>query len=255
MSSLESPSTVVSQTRGLACEIKFLIPAGTAPQILEWARGRLAPDPNGTEQDDDSYRTTSLYFDTAELSVFHRQGSYKRSKYRVRRYGFSEYVFLERKLKTRNLVGKRRAIVPLGELPRLQNGTPENGWPGYWFHRRLQVRRLAPICMVSYLRTARVRGTEEGPIRLTLDRSLCACRTGDLCFDATRKSVSLSAENSILELKYLVAMPALFKCLVEEFRLTPVPVSKYRFAVAALDLAGPFEYDELIERNRATAYA
>jgi hypothetical protein len=43
----------------------------------------------------------------------------------------------------------------------------------------------------------------------------------------------------ILELKYRVEMPALFRHLVEEFALEPAPVSKYRLAAAALGLAAP----------------
>jgi hypothetical protein len=43
----------------------------------------------------------------------------------------------------------------------------------------------------------------------------------------------------ILELKFRYGMPALFKYLVEEFALTPQPFSKYRLAVAVLDLAPP----------------
>jgi hypothetical protein len=36
--------------------------------------------------------------------VFHRRGSFGRSKYRIRRYGEAQVGFLERKLKTRGLL-------------------------------------------------------------------------------------------------------------------------------------------------------
>ena len=42
----------------------------------------------------------------------------------------------------------------------------------------------------------------------------------------------------ILELKYRYAMPAVFKELVEEFKLNPQAVSKYRLAAAVLGFAG-----------------
>jgi len=106
--------------------------------------------------------------------VFHRNGSYGRSKYRIRRYGRSDVACLERKLKTRGLLAKRRSPVELEELPRLNNGDPEPGWAGQWFHQRLQARRLDPVCRIQYRRTARVAMTRNGPIRLTLDDAICA---------------------------------------------------------------------------------
>ena len=41
----------------------------------------------------------------------------------------------------------------------------------------------------------------------------------------------------ILELKFRVGMPAVFKALVEEFGLRPAAVSKYRLSMVALGLA------------------
>src|SRR5207245_1606398 len=90
----------------------------------------------------DAYPVTSLYLDTERFDVFHRKGSFGRSKYRVRRYGQSEIAFLERKLKTRGLLTKRRSIVKPDELEHLASDDPERGWAGYWFHRRLLARGL-----------------------------------------------------------------------------------------------------------------
>jgi hypothetical protein len=41
----------------------------------------------------------------------------------------------------------------------------------------------------------------------------------------------------ILEMKFRVDMPAVFKALVEEFSLNPARVSKYRSSIVALGLA------------------
>src|SRR5688572_3895430 len=120
-----SPSTDQRETREFASEIKFLVSPALADQIREWARGRLAPDPNASGESSDAYTITSLYFDTDQFDVFHGQGSYGRSKYRVRRYGEGEVTFLERKLKTRGLLTKRRSIVRLDELAQLTNAGPE----------------------------------------------------------------------------------------------------------------------------------
>src|SRR4051812_4906695 len=100
-------STEIREDRAFAAEIKFLVPADRVDALRAWARGRLGPDPYGGGPYSDTYQTNTLYFDTRDLDVFYRRGSYGRSKYRVRRYGRSAELFLERKLKTRDLVSKR----------------------------------------------------------------------------------------------------------------------------------------------------
>ena len=231
-----SPSTETHETRARAWEVKFLVAPDLAEQIRDWARARLMPDPNARGAHGDSYRITSLYFDTEELDVFRRQGSYGRGKYRIRRYDQSELAFLERKLRTRRQLTKRRSIVELDDLRRLTGAEAKPGWAGYWFHRRLLLRNLGPLCQVSYDRTARVAMTSYGSIRLTLDEDLRARPTDGLCFSAPG-GTPICAGQVILELKFRYAMPTLFKCLVEEFALNPQTLSKYRLAVTALDLA------------------
>src|SRR6185503_9499011 len=208
-----SPSTEVRENREFASEIKFLVSTALADQIRDWARSSLAPDPNAAG---DAYRITSLYFDTGQFDVFHRKGSFGRSKYRVRRYGQSEITFLERKLKTRGLLTKRRSIVKLEELERLANAEPERSWAGYWFHRRLLARGLEPLCQISYHRTARIAMTQYVPIRLTLDEHLSALPAAGLWF-SDQKGTCLLENQNILELKFRWEMPVLFKYLVEEF--------------------------------------
>ena len=122
-----SPSTEHRENRELASEIKFVIPEPLAEQISLWASERLKPDPHSAPELGDGYHTTSLYFDTEQFDVFAKRGSYGRSKYRIRRYGANEVVFLERKLKTRELVSKRRAIVPLEQLQALESGNHGGG--------------------------------------------------------------------------------------------------------------------------------
>lgn len=229
-----SPSTDLRESRESASEIKFLIAPALAEQIRDWARARMAPDPNASGESGDAYKITSLYFDTEQFDVFHRKGSFGRSKYRIRRYGDSEVAFLERKLKTRGLVTKRRSIVELNELQRLSGAEAERGWPGHWFHQRLAARRFRLICQISYRRTARVATTGHGPIRLTLDESIRALPTADLVFNDANNGTALAENRIILELKYRFDMPVLFKLLVEEFALNPQALSKYRLAAVAL---------------------
>ena len=165
--------------------------------------------------------------------MFHRRGSFGRSKYRIRRYGEAQVGFLERKLKTRGLLTKRRSIVRLDELEFLATDDDNRVWPGHWFHRRLLARILSPACQISYQRTALVAMTSFGPIRLTMDSGLRAL--GITCIQFSNElGAPLLEDQIILELKFRYGLPALFKYLLEEFALTPVPFSKYRFAAAAL---------------------
>jgi hypothetical protein len=237
-----SPSTEVQETRKLASEVKFLVEPAQAEEIRKWARARLSPDPNADSGTGDTYRITSLYFDTDQLDVFRRKGSYGRSKLRIRRYGLADGAFLERKLRTKELVGKRRSFVSLSELGRLAGDEPERGWNGFWFHRRLVARALKPVCQITYLRTARVAATDRGTIRLTVDEDLRTLPLHDLAFDDTAGGAPVTDGRLILELKYTRPTPALFKELVEEFQLTSAPISKYRFAAVALGCAEAASY-------------
>jgi hypothetical protein len=225
------------ETRELAYEIKFLVDPERARRIRDWARARLEPDPHGSGVRKDEYRIASLYFDTEDFDVFNRRGSFGRAKYRIRRYGSSDVVFLERKMRTSSLLTKHRTRVAIDDLDGLIVNDPGTNWTGRWFHRRLLARRLRPACHVSYARMARLGANEFGSFRLTLDDHLRADRSGTLEF-AGSPATPVLARQLILELKFRVTMPAVFKNLVEEFRLNPEPVSKYRFSVMALD-AGP----------------
>ncbi len=247
-----SPSTDSRENREFAAEIKFLISPALAEQIRDWARAQLSPDPNASGEAGDGYQITSLYFDTGPFDVFHRRGSFGRSKYRIRRYGQSEVVFLERKLKTRGLLAKRRSIVRLGELERLSNGEAERGREGYWFQRRLLARGLSPVCQISYRRTARVAMTPYGPIRLTLDDNVRALLAPGFWF-SDQKGTLILKDQIILELKFRYELPALFKHLIGEFALIPKSFSKYRQSATALGLQSPS--DSIVQENRISEYA
>jgi hypothetical protein len=214
-------------------EIKFLIPAGNAAGMREWTRHRLHPDPNSEGRD--TYRITSIYYDTPAFGMFHREGSHGRAKYRIRRYDSADTVFLERKLRANGIVGKRRTRVALDELCELERCDP--GWRGNWFRRRVEARGMSPVCQISYERTALVGETDSGSIRLTVDDGLCASRVARPVFAPLADCVPLLNGQSILEMKFRLAMPDVFREMVELFRLSPQTISKYRLAVPGLGLA------------------
>jgi hypothetical protein len=230
------PMTETRETRAFVQEMKFLIAPEQAAAIREWARARMAADPNAGGDGGDQYRVTSLYLDTEDLAVYERRGSYGRSKFRVRRYGESEWIYLERKLKTRNRVGKQRSFVPAAEVAWLASETTGKGWAGHWFHERVLLRELRPVCQISYLRTARMAMSGTGPVRLTLDEDVTATPVDGYAFVPAEGGTVLTPERRILELKYRLEVPGLFKELMQEFGLSPQPSSKYRMAVEGLEL-------------------
>lgn len=237
--SIEWPSADLGprETREFVYELKFYVADEAAAALLHWVRRHLAPDPYGLGPHGDTYRVSSIYFDTASRDVLARCGSFARSKYRVRRYGESEQVFLERKTRGAYRVFKRRSPIAAAALPALLAAQPLRGWSGYWFHRRLQVRGLAAVNRVDYQRIARIGQSSYGPLRLTLDRDLTAWPARELAFRTVSPGVGLSPAGLILELKFGHAMPAVFKGLIREFAPRLTGISKYRLASQALGLA------------------
>ena len=221
------------ETRVFASEVKFVVPSDLGMLIRDWARRHLAADPHGGGPFGDEYHTASLYFDTRALDVFHRRGSYARCKYRVRRYGNGDRIFLERKLRRPRLLIKRRTAETLPGLHRLSAETPGRGWSGDWFYRRLLARRLEPACQISYDRIARALVNGDGPGRLTIDDEIRAVAIDAVRFTSTDGEPVLPG-STIVEMKYRLHVPAAFKHLVETFGLRPATASKYRLGMAAL---------------------
>lgn len=236
-------------TRFYASEIKFIVDPDRAGRIRAWARARLGPDPHGAGPSHDEYTIKSLYFDTEHLDVYNRRGSYARGKYRARRYGTDDGLFLERKLRTRSLLSKRRTRVALDALQALDANPLVDG-PGRWFHKRLIVRELRPSCQIEYLRMARQNPTPHGAMRLTIDDGLRARRMNELVL-SDGSGLSVAPGRQILEIKFRIELPGLFKQLIEEFALSPLPISKYRLAMDALQGQTPGTrrpaYDDVLE--------
>ena len=222
------------EARGSASELKFLLDSSSGENVRAWAREHLEPDPHGSGPFDDEYLTSSLYFDTQNRDVFHRRGSFGKAKYRIRRYGRVDAVFLERKLRTSKMVIKRRTMMPIGVLDELETLTdPDPTWRGGWFHRRVMARGLRPVCALSYHRIARGIVIDGLQARLTLDDRVHVAPVARAHFNGDM-GVPVLEDRFILELKFRGKLPAVFKRLVEEFKLASTPVSKYRFGMMAL---------------------
>lgn len=243
------------ENRAYAYEIKFLIPVEQVPEVRVVARAHLQPDPNTASGSGDVYRITSLYYDTYGFDVFHKRGSFGRCKYRVRRYDSSPRVFLERKLRSHSIVTKRRTLVDIADLHRLREFEADRAWAGSWFHGRMLARAMNPACQISYSRTALVSQNGAGLIRLTLDEDLRASRVSQPEYLPVAGGKLLLRDHAILEMKFRMAMPALFKQIMEEFRLRPQPVSKYSLAVTGLGCAPQCAPVEMGLMQSEAAYA
>src|SRR5262249_6322007 len=157
------------------------------------------------------YRTTSLYCDTAQFEVFHRLGSFKRRKHRLRRYGQAPWVFLERKTKWGDRVRKRRTMIPDSDLALIAHPMSATTWPGHCFHRHLLRRRLLPVCRITYERLALIGQSNDGPLRLTFDRCLRGVLTRAWDLEDPGDGLPLLPGQVICEFKYRAFLPSLFK--------------------------------------------
>lgn len=242
----EAGSNGAERSPAGAYELKCPVGLEVAEALLDAAQLALTWDPHcGADSSCNSqgggYGISSLYLDTADLSVFCRQPGYARKKFRIRRYGDAGEVFLEKKVKRRGVVRKQRTVVPLAELGRLDSRSDGGDGPATWFRERLIRRQLCPTVQIRYQRHALIGESSGGPIRLTVDRSLHWRIASDYLswvgmgsWDGGNPSAAsgeLFEGMAIVEFKFCNELPPVFRQLMEQFRLTPQACSKYRRAV------------------------
>jgi len=233
---IQSPSLRPTTAEMPAFELKLNIDAEQAARIHQWSRSNLVPDPHGDPALNGAYTTTTLYFDTPELDVYHRSDAYRRSKYRIRRYGLMSSVFLERKTKTGDRVRKQRITVAEADLNALGKPPSQSTWDGQWFHDRIINKGLHPSCLISYRRQAWIGSCPEGPLRLTVDSDIQGILCNEFRLVPFDGGLPLLPGRLIAELKFIHALPLPFKMLLNELRINPGPVSKYRLCREAWGL-------------------
>jgi hypothetical protein len=241
---------LATDTLGAAFELKYHITSTEADFVEQWARRNLSPDCHG---DGGVYRVTSVYCDTPHYDVFHRTDGYKRRKYRVRRYGDGETIFLERKSKNGDRVRKRRVQVAAHELSRLDETLTDLEWTGAWFHQRLLRRSLRPAARVSYVRTAFFGHVGNTPVRLTIDRNLVGAPADDWNLTSPFDGHPLLDGEALMEMKFHISMPELFKDLLPHLPTSPARLSKYRRCVHLCKLASPIILPGPHEQHRIAA--
>lgn len=224
-------------------ELKFLATLEQSERLSTLLAEHLSVDPHAGPNG--SYHITTLYCDTPERHVFRRRGRFGLMKFRLRQYGDSPELFLERKLKRGTVVRKLRTSIPLETIGQFA-GRPDEDWEGHRFHRQLRRCRLSPVCLVEYDRQAWYGVLPEGTVRATIDRNLTGAPVEDWSLRRPTDQRPFLVNHGICEFKFRGAMPDLVRRLIEALELTPVGVSKYRNCIRTWDLAGsepPIESD------------
>jgi len=236
---LESPSLFGpggEANTATAYEVKFLLTEDQVREVVARVTGKLALDPYADPTMGNAYLTTSVYTDTPAFDVFYRTEGYNRDKFRVRRYGVTGPVFVERKTKNGEKVRKHRSKIDAKEVPDLAAPSLNGEWAGEWFHSQLLEQRLAPVCRVAYERVAYLGTADGGTVRLTFDRNIRGVVAREWKLEPVGNVAPLVPTHVVTEFKFRTAMPALFRGIVADLGLTPAPFSKYRTFVQAAGL-------------------
>lgn len=220
---------------GTAYELKFLVTEQDAQQLEHWAREHLALDPY-SEARQGRHQTTCLCTDTPELDVYYRSPWHRRNRFRIRRYGKADWLFLERKKKRCNKVVKQRIVVPVEDLNRFAEPTSLSDWEGAEFHTTLARKDLMPVCLVRYERTAFASSWNESPLHLAFDRQVQGCLHSNWSLETDQEMVPLLDGGVVVEMKYLLCLPAPFKELIHSMRLSPQGCSKFRKCLEVCNL-------------------
>jgi len=247
----QSPSLKMrSADRLPSYELKFLATLDQANRLAGLLAEHLLVDPHAGA--DGSYHITTLYCDTPERHVFRRRGRFGLMKFRLRQYGDSPELFLERKLKRGTVVRKLRTSVPLADIGRFA-GRPDDEWGGYRFHQQLRRCKMSPVCLVEYDRQAWYGVLPEGTVRATIDRNLTGAPVDDWSLGRPADQRPFLVNYGICEFKFRGVMPALVQQLIESLELAPVGVSKYRNCVRTWELQAteplvePYSPEEVLE--------
>lgn len=229
-------------------EIKFLLPKDPAQELIACARQFLAPDPHAYAEEGDGYAVYSLYFDDDRFMTYLSAGVERLPKYRIRRYGEGNTLFLERKSKPEGKVKKHRTAVQAEELTYLEATEPPSEWSGRWFHKRLRKRGLRPVCFISYKRLARLGQMEGQYVRFTLDREIYCTPASQLGIPGPLQEQATPINIVIAEIKFEHSLPTAFAEVISKYKLTPVQVSKYKWGVEACSLV-PLPLEESLNRG------
>lgn len=221
-------------TRFRRHELKLVLDAREATLVRDFARLNFAEDrfsPGGKP-----YAVHSLYLDSEDFAVYHRRLDDGDTKYRIRRYGSEECVWLERKRRNGVLVRKRRERIPLAAMAGIFSGPLPEGEFIASFASKVRAEHLVPKLLISYPRSAWNAGLRA---RITLDWAVEARRPAHDAWFELGKPALAATTGVILELKFDEECPALFGVLLQLLGREGASWSKYGHGVEAFELTRP----------------
>lgn len=211
-----------------AYELKYLVSPETAEKVKAWAKSHMQIDLHADPALGGAYETTTLYLDTPSLDILRRTEKTAGKKFRIRRYGGTDRLFIEEKARRGDRVRKRRATIAIADLERLASRDSDHRHPGDWFRELVDDFSLRPTALITYRRHAYFGDTGGSPIRLTLDTDICGRETSAWRIDRVTDGVHVLEDSVICEFKFADSLPVMFKDLIAELALQPSSVSKYR---------------------------
>lgn len=226
-------------------ELKFIIPVKTRDALLPALLEHMTFDPHGAG--DGSYRVTSLYYDSADLSCYRAklEGIKYRRKVRLRLYGEdpasgNPTAMVEIKQRINRTVQKRRIALPLDEGFALCKGHTD-----YAFDREddrrvveevqflVRTLDLRPACVISYLRQAYVGSRYEPNLRVTFDQVI-TCAPPHAGLDPTHLIPIFDPRWLVMEVKADEAVPVWVSRLLSRNDCQLRRISKYCAGIGKL---------------------
>lgn len=226
-------------------EIKYLIPFSKYIELRELIMPYMHYDTYGNPEG--KYNIVSLYFDSDEKSIYYetRNKLPFRQKLRLRVYDQADVnsqSFIEVKQKFKNVVNKRRTILPLHEAYDILSGqdrsietvaasNPQILKEALHFQ---QSYALKPHTVVSYDRQA-FSGTFEKDLRVTFDYNLM-CRNDDLRIENGPEGHHfIDPGLVVLEVKVSEVVPFWLARLLSDLECNKQSVSKFCTSVELLE--------------------
>jgi len=231
---MTSPVILEKKPHKLRHEIKYNINHGEDVILSGRLRKLFQHDKHAGSHG--SYRVSSLYFDTPYDKAMKEKldGVRDREKFRIRYYDENtDFIRLEKKLKTRGLVAKRSA--------RLTRQQTENILDGRFdfllasedpllieFYSKLTGQLLRPKTIVTYQREAFL--YEPGNIRITIDRNLCTGTNWRDFLAPLKIPLDMTEGRTVLEVKYDEFLPDIIRMAVQVSNRHSTAYSKYAIA-------------------------
>ncbi|TFE03976.1 polyphosphate polymerase domain-containing protein [Jeotgalibacillus salarius] len=218
-------------------EIKYLLSFDEYLRFREAILPYMKFDDYGNNEG--KYNIVSLYFDSEDYKIYYetRNKLRFRQKLRLRVYGdadLNSQSFFEIKQKFKNVVNKRRTILPLNEaysliqnpsldLQQIHASNPQILKEALHFQ---SIYQLKPEVIVSYDRQA-LSGIEQKDLRVTFDYNLM-CRNHDLKIENGPQGIHfIDKDKVVLEVKVSDSVPFWLSRLLSDFECSRQSVSKF----------------------------